>query len=108
MIYIKTDWLHDFPDEPKCIYSELDSERYEVRKVEVFPDGTFGTASNEGSVKDTFLSELPIPSLEKIANDEEFNPLEISQNDFEVIWRTATRKETIQGRLLAWVKGFFI
>ena len=36
MTYIKVQWIHNFEDEPILLYSELDSMRNEVRKVEVY------------------------------------------------------------------------
>jgi hypothetical protein len=34
MSYLKVKWNRSFPDEPMLLYSELDRERWEVRKVE--------------------------------------------------------------------------
>ena len=34
MSYLKVKWNRSFPDEPMPLYSELDRERWEVRKVE--------------------------------------------------------------------------
>lgn len=36
MKYIKVIWMHSFDDEPTELYSEIDDERYETRKVEFF------------------------------------------------------------------------
>src|SRR3984957_10771973 len=36
MSYLKVKWNPSFPDEPMLLYSELDRERWEVRKVEFF------------------------------------------------------------------------
>lgn len=36
MRYFKIHWLHTFIDEPEYIFSEIDEEGYEVRKVEIF------------------------------------------------------------------------
>ncbi|WP_353885443.1 DUF6881 domain-containing protein [Acinetobacter bereziniae] len=36
MQYLKVEWMHDFLDEPIFLYSELDKNRNELRKVEVF------------------------------------------------------------------------
>ncbi len=44
MKYIKVKWLHSHPDEPVLLYSELDKDRWETRKVEVFADGRIGFA----------------------------------------------------------------
>jgi hypothetical protein len=40
MNYIKVKWNHALPDEPVWFYSELDAERWETRKVEIFADGS--------------------------------------------------------------------
>jgi len=42
MTYLKVKWIHSHPDAPVLLYSELDRERWEVRKVEVFRDGSLG------------------------------------------------------------------
>jgi hypothetical protein len=34
MSYLKVKWNRSFPDEPMLLYSELDRERWAVRKVE--------------------------------------------------------------------------
>lgn len=39
MKYLFVRWIHNFPDEPVLLYSELDKSRFETRKIEVFPDG---------------------------------------------------------------------
>ena len=57
MIYLKVKWNHSFSDEPVLLYSELDRERWEVRKVEVFPGGRMayagpGVAVGRGGIID--------------------------------------------------------
>jgi hypothetical protein len=42
MIYLKVKWNHSFSDEPVLLYSELDRKRWELRKIEVFPNGRMG------------------------------------------------------------------
>ena len=34
MFYMRTLWFHDNNDDPSIIYSELDQNRYEIRKIE--------------------------------------------------------------------------
>ncbi|WP_409566395.1 DUF6881 domain-containing protein [Rhizobium leguminosarum] len=38
MKYIKVKWLHSSPDTPVLLYSELDSDMWEVRKVEAYAE----------------------------------------------------------------------
>ena len=74
MTYIKVKWFHASPDDPVLLYSELDSERWEKRKVEVFRDGHCGYASANQATDSTRLGEEPIPSLAEIAADAQFEP----------------------------------
>jgi len=68
------------------MYSELDDNRWEIRKVEVFPDGHRGYASAAGSSGGTCLGKEPIPPLPEIAADSQFEPIEISRDEFERVW----------------------
>jgi hypothetical protein len=86
MNYIKIKWIHSHPDDPVLLYSELDSERWEKRKVEVFQDGHCGYASLTESCGPTRLGEEPIPPLDEIASDAQFDPVEITREEFEAIW----------------------
>jgi hypothetical protein len=86
MTYIRVRWLHDCPDEPIWLFSELDDLRCEVRKVEVFADGSQGFASSLESVGSTQLGEAPVPPLSEIAAEPEFEPEEISKEEFEAVW----------------------
>jgi len=92
MTYMRVEWRHGFADEPVWLYSELDDERWEVRKVEVFRDGTCGFASSEGETGTTRLGTMPTPTLEEIGRDPEFIPVEITREDFEAIWRERSRR----------------
>jgi uncharacterized protein DUF6881 len=41
MKYVRVGWKHQHPAEPVALYSELDDNRFEVRKIEVFRNGRF-------------------------------------------------------------------
>jgi hypothetical protein len=86
MQYLRVKWAHSHPDEPVEIWSELDDARWEVRKVEVFPDGSVGYASDTECAHATVLGEAPVPALDDIAADPQFKPAMVSKNDFEAIW----------------------
>ena len=90
MTYLKVKWIHAYVDEPVLIYSELDDERWELRKVEIFPDGRMLYADPEVEFEETGLSTMPLPSLEKIAADPVSEPEVISKAEFEKIWAMAT------------------
>lgn len=89
MRYLKVLWCHDLPDEPVELYSEIDDAGYEIRKVEVYRDGRQYFADGESSSGTTTLGEGPLPSLEEIAEQEEFSPSLIGSVQFENVWRQA-------------------
>jgi len=89
MTYVRVEWRHSFPAEPVTIYSELDEHRWEVRKVEVFPDGSFGYASKTAETPSTGLGLVPFPPLAEIAEDPAFEPAEITAEGFEKMWCAA-------------------
>ncbi len=92
MDYIKVSWKQDNPHTPVLLYSEMDDERWEVRKVEVFPDGSFGYADRSTSRGTTFLGLEPIPTLSEIAAIPEFEPVAITKDEFEAMWLKAARQ----------------
>ena len=83
--YICVKWLHKNADDPVDLYSELDGERYEVRKVEVFADGRRGFA-DATEEKGSMLGTMPVPSLDEINTSPEFEAREISEEEFQRIW----------------------
>ena len=93
MTYLKVRWIHKSPNDPVLLYSELDDERREIRKVEIFPDHSIGFASANSKAKDTRLGEVTVPTIDEIAANPEFEAKEISLADFELIWRNRFRKD---------------
>lgn len=88
--FLKVVWHHNYPDEPVWLYSELDGERYEVRKVEVYRDDRRGFADQGRSVGGSMLGEIPAPAICEFGDEpEEFEASEISQQDFESQWSAA-------------------
>ena len=81
MKYIRVFWLHNFDDEPVELYSELDDNYWEVRKIEIFPNGTVSVADSNSSTAGTTLGLEPVPPLEDIARDPEFRVFEIEQEE---------------------------
>lgn len=87
--YIKVQWLHDFESEPVMIYVELDENRNELRKVEVYRDGHHDFSDGSRSTGNTKLSEEPIPLILDINQDVQFEATPIQQEEFEAIWKNA-------------------
>ncbi|WP_420967410.1 DUF6881 domain-containing protein [Bradyrhizobium sp. B120] len=90
MTYLKVKWIHAHADEPVLIYSELDDERWELRNVEIFPDGRMLYADTEVEFEETGLGQMPLPSVEEIAANPVVEPEVISTSEFEKIWAMAT------------------
>jgi len=67
MRYIKVKWLHTSPETPVLLYSELNKELWEVRKVEVYADRRMDFANREELSGSTRLGIEPLPAVEKIA-----------------------------------------
>lgn len=79
-------WLHNHTDQPVLLYGELDSDRFEVRKVEVFLDGRQSFADAIDEAAECSLSWVEVPELEEINVDPQFQAWPISREDFEVVW----------------------
>ncbi|MCB1549208.1 MAG: hypothetical protein KDJ41_15435 [Hyphomicrobiaceae bacterium] len=86
MRYLRVIWRHAFPAEPVLLYSEVDEEGWERRKLEIFADGRVGFADSAEQNLSTFLSETQIPSNDEIASDAQFVPSEIGKEEFERVW----------------------
>jgi hypothetical protein len=84
--YIVVDWIHEPNSYPVRLYSEIDADGWEKRKVEEFKDGKLHFADAESSSGDTRLGEAVIPPLEEIARDSQFRPREVKKADFESVW----------------------
>jgi hypothetical protein len=92
MTYIRVKWIHSFSNEPVLLYSELDRQGWEQRKVEIFADGSMGYADANTSSMGTKLSEETIPTLIEISADPQFQPEEICGDEFELVWAKAIER----------------
>ena len=86
MHYIDVTWRHTFPDEPVRLVSELGDDRFEVRKLEFFPDGAVGYASAGVEYAGTALGTVAVPPLDAINQDAQFHGVEISASQFNELW----------------------
>jgi hypothetical protein len=66
MTYIRVKWHHNLSEEPILLFSELDAQRFETRKVEVFRDGRQAYASEAKEYGGSFLDEKPTPDLKRL------------------------------------------
>ena len=86
MEFIDVQWIHDDPEDPIRLVSELDAERYETRKLEFFANGVVGFASPSESFGGTGLGVVPVPPLSEINADPEFAGVAITAAQFEALW----------------------
>jgi hypothetical protein len=87
MKYIRLKWNHTNPDEPVWLFSEVDANGQEVRKIECFRNGFCDIATAEDSSGTAHIMTLPLPDLKALAaRDPEFTPVEISKEEFEEVW----------------------
>ena len=99
MHYTKVNWKHQNSYDPVQIYSELDDAGWEVRRVEVFLDGSLDYASRSGSRGRTSLSPATFSSLAEIVANPEFEAAEIKKNEFEEKWLEAARRDSDPDKL---------
>lgn len=90
-------WQHDFQDQPVVLYSEIDADGLELRKVDEYRSGHLDFASRENQTGTTRLSTVPMPSLNEINAQEEFSGELITPRVFETVWVQATLSSQQQG-----------
>lgn len=84
--FIHVRWLHNLNTEPVELWSELNAQREEVRKLEIWQDGRIGYAVGKVEVGGSRLSEGTVPYWNDIAHKPEFELQEISRFAFETCW----------------------
>jgi hypothetical protein len=87
--YQKVKWHHEFAEEPVVLYSEIDGDGMEARKVEEYRDGRLDLADATTQTGSTGLGEVPLPSLEEINAQPEFTGEAIGEEEFEQVWSRA-------------------
>jgi hypothetical protein len=96
MIYFKTPWRHESDNEPVLLYSELDDDRLECRKVEIYRDGRMGFADKNVEFLGAMLGIRQTPSLEEIAALKDFDPVVIGQDEFNKVWEMALNHDVFK------------
>ncbi|MBV7530557.1 hypothetical protein [Chitinophaga sp. sic0106] len=86
MQYVKIYWLNPEDDSAEIQFSELDDGRFERRKIEIYPDGSFGIADSTFNFGGTALSVEPLPQPDGL--DDKSRPVAeiLSQKEFEDVW----------------------
>lgn len=76
--------------EPTVLFAEVEDEA-EVRKVDLFPDGSMRRADRDGGDESTRLSSVVMPSVGDINNQPEFTARDVEKELFEAVWNAAGR-----------------
>ena len=85
--YISVRWLHSNAEDPVLLLSELDEDRWELRKIEIWSDRRKGFADQYENVGGTRLGEVPVPKNDDISSDPEFELTDITEWDFAQEWQ---------------------
>ncbi len=93
MEYMKVILVSESVNVPMMYFLEVDSERWERRKIEIFQDGSSGYASDEFEVNGVFRSEGKIPTFEEMEQSVSVKlfPIKISRDEFEIVWEKVTK-----------------
>lgn len=96
--HLRTEWHHDprydHTHDPTLLFHEVRGGE-ELRKVEVWPDGSMGFADETQEVGGTYRSQGDIPTADEINEDPAFTAGYVSAAEFERVWRRATREGPI-------------
>lgn len=88
--YQRVKWHHDNRDEPVVLYSEIDPDGWETRKVDEYADGRLSFADAIVEMGETWLADKPAElSVEEIDALQEFSASLISKAAFEHVWLRA-------------------
>ena len=92
LTYEFVNWLHGYESDPIQIVAELDDIRCEVRKIEIFRDGTsLAVSLSQAENGSTFLSWEPWPTTNSINEDGNgtFEAKRRTKEHFEKLWTGA-------------------
>lgn len=92
MTYIDVLYLHTDDARPVRIVSELDAQRFEVRKLEFFRHGGAGFAEADFAFGSTELSASALPPLAQINLDPQRHAAPFSYEEFEALWLRTTQQ----------------
>lgn len=74
------------------LFSEIDADGYEVRKVDEYRNGRLDLADAFTETGSTALGECVVPPLDEINQEPEFDGRSITNEEFEAVWRRAWKE----------------
>ncbi|RYH57425.1 MAG: hypothetical protein EON54_11810 [Alcaligenaceae bacterium] len=84
--YIDVLWKHQSDKDPIRLVSEIGVDRFELRKLEFFRDGTVDAADCGRESPRTRLGIVAVPPLDEINQDPQFEGSAITEEAFEAMW----------------------
>lgn len=87
--YQRVEWRQEASGYPVVLYSEINDDGIETRKVDEYADGHLDYAGPSGSTGSTLLSEKAMPSLDEINAQAEFRGEPMAEDEFERVWERA-------------------
>ncbi|MFF2195756.1 DUF6881 domain-containing protein [Streptomyces sp. NPDC058157] len=87
--YVRLHWHHDSAEDPVLFLSELDADRYEIRRVQAHRDGQLDWADAHRETPTIGLGQAPVPDLAELNAQTEFHAEPITATDFETAWTRA-------------------
>jgi hypothetical protein len=83
-------WIGAPDDEAVDWYDELDAARWSIRCVRRFRDGSVQALSYASPDWRTEMPEVPIPPVDEINDNSDFQAKEITKIEFERVWSAAS------------------
>jgi hypothetical protein len=87
--WIHVIWLAAFSYDPQEFYDELDAERWSIRCVRVYRDGSSVAASYKSANWRDLMPEAAIDLPDIINRDSQFLAREIERAEFDMVWQAA-------------------
>lgn len=92
MKYVHIKWNHELLDAPTDVYAELDGNRMEVRKIEIYNDHNIGFAMEGGrSSGNTSLRPTPVPLVSVLNQDPKAMARDMDWHEFDDLWEKLVR-----------------
>jgi hypothetical protein len=92
--YIHVIWLAAFATDPQEYYDELDANRWSIRCVRLYRDGTSKAFNYESPNWRDVMPEAAIDEPDVINRDTQFLARPITRDAFEAAWQEANARNT--------------
>ncbi|SKB10104.1 hypothetical protein SAMN06295964_3102 [Aeromicrobium choanae] len=89
MRHLQVRWSHGSTDHQVMLYSEIDNDGYEIRKVDEYANGRLDLAGEGIETGSTGLGTERIPPMEEINVDPQSRAAPLDPVEFEQIWDRA-------------------